>query len=69
VFADFLQSSGLRNSAEGRGLSGTWPSFFPPLLIPIDHFLHTDEVIVNRREVVKASGSDHLPLLVEFGLR
>jgi len=69
VFVDFLQSSGLRNSAEGRGLSGTWPAFFPPLLIPIDHFLHSGEVILTRREVVKACGSDHLPLLVEFGLR
>lgn len=67
VFADFLQSCGLRNSAEGRGLGGTWPAFFPPMLIPIDHFLHTDEIIVTRREVVKAKGSDHLPLLVEFG--
>lgn len=69
LFVDLLEASGLRNSAEGRGLSGTWPAFFPPLLIPIDHFLHTDEVIVTRREVVKAAGSDHLPLLVEFGLR
>jgi endonuclease/exonuclease/phosphatase (EEP) superfamily protein YafD len=69
VFADFLQSSGLRNSAEGRGLSGTWPAFFPPMRIPIDHFLHTDAVSVTRREVVKASGSDHLPLLVEFGVK
>lgn len=69
VFVDFLQSSGLRNSVEGRGLGGTWPAFFPPLRIPIDHFLHTDEVMVTRREVMKAAGSDHLPLLVEFGLR
>jgi len=69
VFGDFLQASGLRNSAEGRGLGGTWPAFFPPLLIPIDHFLHTDEVLVIRREVIEAEGSDHLPLLVEFGLR
>lgn len=69
VFADFLESSGLRNSAEGRGLQGTWPAFFPPMLIPIDHFLHSEEVAVSRREIVAAKGSDHLPQVVEFGLR
>lgn len=69
VFADLLASSGLKNSSEGRGLHGTWPAFFPPLSIPIDHFLYSDGVTVKRREVLKARGSDHLPLLVEFGLR
>lgn len=69
VFADFLASSGLRNSAEGRGLQGTWPAFFPPMLIPIDHLLHSEEVVVSRREIVAAKGSDHRPQVVEFGRR
>ena len=69
MFAEFLESADLHNSAEGNGVGGTWPAFFPPMLIPIDHFLHTDEVVVTRREVAKAKGSDHLPLLVEFGLK
>lgn len=69
VFADFCESAGLRNSAEGRGLQGTWPAFFPPMLIPIDHFLHSEEVLVTHREIVEARGSDHLPQVVEFGLR
>jgi endonuclease/exonuclease/phosphatase (EEP) superfamily protein YafD len=69
VFTDFLDASGLRNSAEGRGLQGTWPAFFPPLLIPIDHFLHDTGVLVAERAVVRARGSDHRPLVVTFGLR
>ncbi len=69
MFAEFLESADLHNSAEGYGVGGTWPAFFPPMLIPIDHFLHTGEVVVTRREVGKAKGSDHLPLLVEFGLK
>lgn len=69
MFAEFLESADLRNSAEGYGVGGTWPAFFPPMLIPIDHFLHTGEVVVTHREVAKANGSDHLPLLVEFGIR
>ncbi len=69
VFVDLLEAAGLHNSAEGRGLGGSWPAFFAPLLIPIDHFLHTDDVLVTRREILTAEGSDHLPLFVEFGLR
>lgn len=67
VFQEFTRSTHLVNSAEGRAIQGTWPAFFKPLLIPIDHFLHSDEVTVARREILAASGSDHLPQVVEFG--
>jgi len=69
VFRRFAESTGLMNSAEGRGLQSTWPAFFRPMLIPIDHFLHTDGVFVVRREILPASGSDHLPQLIEFCVR
>jgi endonuclease/exonuclease/phosphatase (EEP) superfamily protein YafD len=67
-YRQLLRDSGLRDSAMGRGLIPTWPTFMPPLLIPIDHFLHSDKVHVSKRSVGPRTGSDHYPLLVEFAL-
>lgn len=69
AFDDLLSISGLLNSSDGHGINGSWPAFFPPMLIPIDHFLTTKDVIVLHREIVNATGSDHLPQVVDFGLR
>ena len=69
IFSKLTKQSGLINSAEGRGTQGTWPAFFKPMLIPIDHFLHSKHVIVKRRSVLDAFGSDHFPLLIEFTIR
>lgn len=69
AFDDLLSISGLHNSSDGHGVNGSWPAFFPPMLIPIDHFLTTKDVTVLHREIVKATGSDHLPQVVDFGLR
>jgi len=67
VFQTLIRKTGLRNSAEGRGLQGTWPAFLPPMRIPIDHFLHGGAVSVHERSILRFDGSDHLPQLVEFG--
>ncbi len=67
LFRNFTEITKLKNSAEGRALNGTWPAFFKPMLIPIDHFLHSPEVVVARREILSAAGSDHLPQVVELG--
>jgi endonuclease/exonuclease/phosphatase (EEP) superfamily protein YafD len=66
IFRGFTETTKLKNSAEGRGLHGTWPAFFKPMIIPIDHFLHSPEVVVTRREILSANGSDHLPQVVEL---
>jgi endonuclease/exonuclease/phosphatase (EEP) superfamily protein YafD len=66
VFSGFTERTRLVNSAEGRGFHGTWPSGFPLMRIPIDHFLHSTNIVVTRREVLETTGSDHLAQLLEF---
>lgn len=65
-FRDLLANSGLRNSSQGRGLFTTWPSFFWPLRISLDHCLHSDDIEIVEKRIGEQVGSDHLPVYVEF---
>jgi endonuclease/exonuclease/phosphatase (EEP) superfamily protein YafD len=67
-FKRLLRASGLRDSSEGRGVQGTWPTHFPILLIPIDHCLHSAGIEVAKRALGPNVGSDHYPLVVDFVL-
>lgn len=68
VFADLLKESGLRDSRRGHGLQPSWPSDNIILRIPIDHCLVSPDVLVHRRWVGQAVGSDHFPVFVEISL-
>jgi endonuclease/exonuclease/phosphatase (EEP) superfamily protein YafD len=60
--------TGLINVRRGFGLLPTWPLFFPPAMIPLDHCLVTEDF---RTESVRTGpdiGSDHLPLIVDLRL-
>ena len=67
-FRRLLSQSGLQDSAQGRGVQSTWPTFLPILLIPIDHCLHTADIHVTKRVIGPKVGSDHYPLVVDFVL-
>lgn len=62
-----VAENGLMNVADGRGFQPTWPTRLWPLMIPIDHCLVTEELVVQDVNTGEAFGSDHLPLLVELG--
>ena len=64
-FRGLLERSGLRDSARGHGPQLTWPSFFLPMRIPIDHVLHSPSVTVLRRSIGPGVGSDHLPVVAD----
>ena len=52
----------------GFGRGPTWPGAFNTLgMIPIDHLLHSKELVTVDRIVGEANGSDHRPLIVEIG--
>ena len=65
-FRRFLRDSGLRDSAQGRGVQPTWPAGMPWLWIPIDHCLHSPQLQVVARHVGPNLGSDHYPVVVDF---
>lgn len=67
-FNDLLSTTGLRDTREGLGIQPTWPSSFPPFLIPIDHCLVSSAIVVRKREVGPDIGSDHRAVIVEFGV-
>jgi endonuclease/exonuclease/phosphatase (EEP) superfamily protein YafD len=66
-FKKLLRRSGLRDSRRGRGIQPTWQAGHPYFLrIPLDHILHSPEIVVLRRELGPNIGSDHLPVIVEL---
>jgi endonuclease/exonuclease/phosphatase (EEP) superfamily protein YafD len=67
-FKRLLNQAGLRDSSQGRGVLGTWPTRIPLLLIPIDHCLYTAGVHIMRKARGPKVGSDHYPLVVDFVL-
>lgn len=60
--------SGLRNARRGFGIEPTWPLFFLPALIPIDHCLVSDGIHVVDFRTGPQIGSDHLPIVVSMVL-
>ncbi len=65
-FQTLKKESGLKNSMKGFGFQPSWPAnrFF--LKIPIDHVLHSEEIIIHNRFLGPNVGSDHLPVIVDF---
>ena len=67
-FRRLVHDSGLRDSAQGRGVHPSWPAIDPLLRIPIDHCLLSPCIGLVDRRVGPDIGSDHYPLIVDFVL-
>ncbi len=63
-----VRDTGLRNARRGFGVEPTWPVFFPPAMIPIDHFLVSGDIEITSYETGPDIGSDHLPVAVRLRL-
>lgn len=68
-FRRLLTRTGFRDSARGFGVQPTWPNHNPLLRIPIDHCLHSEDIIIVDRQVGEDVSSDHYPLIVDFASR
>ncbi|MFZ0627382.1 MAG: endonuclease/exonuclease/phosphatase family protein [Acidimicrobiia bacterium] len=65
-----LVDAGLRNSQIGFGLQPSFPATTSLVFrVPIDHLLHSDELLVRDRFLGPAMGSDHFPLIVDLELK
>ena len=67
-FKQLLNESGLKNSMKGFGHQPSWPANHFFLRIPLDHMLHSPEIIIRNRMVLQGVGSDHFPVVVDFSL-
>lgn len=68
-FRRVLNESGLKNSMQGFGFQPSWPSNNRLLRIPIDHMLHSPEIVIHNRVIGPDIGSDHLPVIVDFSVK
>ncbi len=66
-FRSLLERGKLQDSGRGFGLRSTWRPGLTILGIPIDHVLHSPELLVRSRRVGPEVGSDHRAVVVEFG--
>ncbi len=67
-FRRLVKRSGLVDSSRGRGVQPTWPSGNPLLWIPIDHCLHSADLVVVDKRVGPKVGSDHYPVIVDVAI-
>jgi endonuclease/exonuclease/phosphatase (EEP) superfamily protein YafD len=65
-FRRFIETTSLRKSTSGHGFQPTWPSYFFPLYIQLDHILISEEFYIIRSKSGKYVGSDHYPLIAEI---
>ncbi len=65
-FRQLLRDSQLLDSRQGFGMQPSWPAGNILLRIPIDHALHTPGIAIHGRRLGARTGSDHLPLIIDF---
>jgi len=65
-FARLVEKGGLVDARRGIGLRTTWPTYFPPASIPIDHVLVGGGVRVLGLDSIAGTGSDHRALVADL---
>ena len=65
-FRDLVKRTGLIDTGRKRGFQSTWKRNNPVFSIPIDHILHSEDLICTNRWIGPALGSDHRPVMAEF---
>lgn len=66
LYDQLIRETHLVNARQGRGILGTWPSFFVLLRTSIDHLLASPDIQVIQCKVGPGIGSDHRPLLTDL---
>ncbi len=69
IFSAWLDEHGLYTPARATRSTISWPTFLPSLGILIDHYVVTDEIVIDEFIRGPAIGSDHYPLMATMSLR
>jgi len=67
-FKRLLRDSQLNDGRRGFGVHPTWPTWFYPAGIPIDHILVSSEITVQKLESNEVDGSDHRSIWADIGI-
>lgn len=67
-FKKLVRNADLVDSAQYTYWQPTWPTFFLPAAITIDHVLVSRSLRVLRRQAGRHIGSDHFPVVVDLAL-
>ncbi len=67
-FKRLLKETKLRNASRGRGIHASFPSQLGRFGMPIDHILHSSEVIIHKKTIGPVLGSDHQAVVIDFSL-
>jgi len=65
-YRQFSISSGLSDARSVLGLLPSWPTFVPPLWIPIDQLFYSGSLELVEIKRGNLSGSDHWPIVATF---
>ena len=68
LFSGELLRATMTNSMDGFGWQATYPAGGGPLMLPIDHLFHSDDLTTVARTIGPDLGSDHLPIVVSLSL-
>ncbi len=68
-FRNFIKETNLIDSRNGFGELITWPANQRLVGTTLDHFLVSEKIHVMRRNVLRYTGSDHLPIYLEFSIK
>lgn len=68
-FKSLLNNGNLKDSRKGFGIQSSWPTWFSPASITLDHCLVSNDIVVKSRKIGQDIGSDHLPVIVEIGIK
>ena len=65
-FQKFLARAGLKSTLQRHGYKVTWPTYFLPLGIPMDHILVSRDVNYGNVSIGPQVGSDHYPVSINL---
>ncbi|MEQ8574849.1 endonuclease/exonuclease/phosphatase family protein [Fulvivirga sp.] len=68
-FKKLVNKSELIDSRKGFGVLPTWPTWFLPAKTTLDHCLVSRNIKISSRSVGQGIGSDHLPIVIEIGIK
>ena len=67
-FENLIRKTKVQHPGKGLWIQPTWPTYFFPLQIPLDHCLTSPDILIHKINLGTNIGSDHFPLIADFSI-